>query len=117
MFVPDKRRLGHGSDRAGRLFQILTLLQESTTSSTPERWWTSFEIAHAIGMKPSQYQRQMLYELASEGCLEYRLFNRPCGIGRYEYRFCPDAFHLERWREAWQAWQPQVQMTLGAALS
>lgn len=112
MYVPEKRVNGHGSDRAGRLFQVLTLLQEQTLSGEPDKWFTSYEIAHKMGMKPSQYQRSMLYELAEEGAIRYDVENRPCGISRARYRFSHKALSIERWRAWWEWWQPQVQMTL-----
>jgi hypothetical protein len=67
-------------------------------------------------MKPSQYQRQLIYELANEGCLECWTDERTNGKTVFRFRFSENAFHKERWREAWQAWSPEIQMTLEGAL-
>lgn len=116
MYTPEKRKLGHGADRAGRKFQILSWLQDQTLTQFPDRYYTSHQIAKAIGLKPSQHVRNMLYELFREGAIEGFYEDRPCGITRTNYRFKNQAFELEQYREFWEQFAPQVQLTLEGAL-
>jgi hypothetical protein len=67
----------HGIARRDRKFQILSYLYEARYSNPyrregapyhfPACWRTSYEIARALGMTPSQHLRHMLYELYEEG--------------------------------------------------
>jgi hypothetical protein len=114
MFVPDKREAGRGCNRAGRLFQILTMLQDRSFAAQDGQWLTSTEVARAMGLAPSLHVRLMLYELWEEGAIEFKSEARKCGINAGKWRFKEDAFHIARWRDAWTAWNPQVQMPLEA---
>jgi hypothetical protein len=67
----------HGIARRDRKFQILSHLYEARYTNPyrregapyhfPACWRTSYEIARALGMTPSQHLRHMLYELYQEG--------------------------------------------------
>jgi hypothetical protein len=67
----------HGIARRDRKFQILSYLYEARYNSPyrregapydfPACWRTSYEIARALGITPSQHLRHMLYELYEEG--------------------------------------------------
>lgn len=114
MYVPDKRKEGHGASRVGRQFQILTLLQERSFADSSNQWMSSTAIARAIGLAPSLHVRGMLYDLWEQGCIEFRSDTTACGINKGMWRFKESAYDVEQWWQAWQAWQPQGQMTLQA---
>lgn len=111
MFKPEKRELGHGSDRRARYFQILTLLYEARlASSDPSgKSMTSVEIAHAIGMSPSQHVRNILSDMVYNEWLTIWKEYRKNGVTVVHYHTAPGVEYSETWHEAFIEWYDNFQ--------
>ncbi len=105
MFMPAKNQKRNGVDRAGRKFQILTYLWErrykrSASGAVGNMWVTTYEIARAIGMKPTKHLRTILEELYQEGViLNQQELHR---LNQYKMIWaCADN---ARWAEPYKGW-------------
>jgi len=114
MFTPEKRKLGHGSDRAARYFQILTLLYERRDNAAVSQKsdMTSVEIAHAIGCAPSQHVRNILADMLYRGWLLKRVENRKNGIDVIHYSCAWEVEYSADWQAAFLAWYETMQLPL-----
>lgn len=111
MFKPEKRKLGHGSDRTARYFQILTLLYERRDNAAVDQNsdMTSVEIARAIGLASSQHVRNILADMLYRGWLLKRVENRANGIDVIHYSCAWEVEYSAEWREAFIAWYETFQ--------
>ena len=116
MFVPDKRKEGNGSKREGRIFQILTVLYEDKMSGANKSGenvgMTSTQIAHALGLAPSWYVRDILHEMSANGWITGWMRDKNNGATAYVWAIMEFVEFTERWRGAFVAWYPEIQQTL-----
>lgn len=116
MFVPDKRKEGNGAKREGRMFQILTFLYEEKIRGVEVGegtvWVSSTKIAHAIGMSPSWYVRDLLIEMASQRWIIEEDFEKGNGAIAYTWRIADKIEFSEKWGAAFMAWYPEIQQAL-----
>lgn len=119
MFIPEKRKLGHGSDRNARYFQILTLLFErrDNAAASKKSDMTSVEIARAIGCAPSQHVRDILADMLYKGWLVKTIENRKNGINVIHYSCAWEVEYSPEWKEAFNAWYETMQMPLEEMVS
>lgn len=108
MFQPAKNHKGNGVSRAGRKFQILTFVWEcrykrSAAGGLVNMWVTTYDIAKAIGMKPSKHLREILGELYQEGVL----LNQQEPHRPNQFKMIWACADNARWTEPYKTWFDQ----------
>jgi hypothetical protein len=118
MFRPDKRRMGHGSERTDRYFQILTVLYEQKIGidESAEVALTMQQIARKIGLAPSQHVREMLYTMYNEGWVSAETVTRKNGMIVVYWSHRDGIEFGERWQEKFTWWYETMQTRFDAAV-
>lgn len=106
MYQPE-RRIGNGVDRVGRKFQILTLLFGGFDPSEGHRedgWLSCYQIAHKIGLTPSQHLRGILEELIEEEVVSYRIVPHRPNQSKVQYNIAPNARWTKTYLPLFDVW-------------
>lgn len=116
MFTATKRQFGNGKDRDSRKFEILTFLYDAryrqsgrvgASEHYPRGWRTSYEIAHACGMKPTQHLRGILEELYQEGVVLIELVPHRKNVSKSAYTVADNARWSIDYKEMFDSWLEQ----------
>lgn len=112
-YTPVRRAQGQGSARPQRLFQLLTILYDATSSTTatgrrlgmPDTGWLSTgEIARQMGVSTSPHLRGMLDELLGKGAIKVQAVDWRPNMQAYVWHIGDNTRWSDDWKAAFDAW-------------
>lgn len=105
MYTPAKRKAGQGSERKERKLQILTFIMENTKTDRDEApHFGTYQIAKAIGLKPTQHLRNILCEMYDEGLILHEFDHARNNVIKSVWYYC------ENWHRNTEYWDAVVEV-------